>query len=430
MYCCNKCFNKNKISKYIKEHGIKRKLKCDFCGSKNNIISIKPYELKNFLLEIIFKKYEFVDDGSGCMYDSEEKIYIDGDGNEAEPISIYDILIDENDILSFDDDKKVEKLLYNIFYPDYKEVNIKPDEFDLEDFFDPYLDFFVLKDDLHRMYGTTEYISWDSFVYITKYYNRFFDINSNKTKLLKNLKHILKKMEELIRESTIFYRARDYSNDIYNMSDKDFYKELSPPPNKFSKNSRMSPAGISYMYLNNDIKACISEIKSDSNKFLIGKFTNKKELKIINLSKRIKFETDIFSDDYKSIWINEFIKEFSKEISKKISEKDNIIDYIPTQVLSEFIRKIGYDGLKFESSIVRKTFNYTLFCGPEQNLFKTIDEIPYIDYRFPDNYPTLPNFTEWLELKEVQYYKNDNIMLNKHINNITSKNISQYPQRL
>ena len=42
------------------------------------------------------------------------------------------------------------------------------------------------------MYGTTEYISWDSFVYLTKYYNRFFDINSNKAELLRNLKHILK----------------------------------------------------------------------------------------------------------------------------------------------------------------------------------------------------------------------------------------------
>ena len=408
MYCCNKCFKKDKISKYIKEHGIKRKLKCGFCGRKNNIISISPYKLKKFLMKIIFKKYEFVDDGSGCMYDSEDKIYIDGDGNEAEPISIYDILIDENNILSFDDDEKVEKLLYNIFCPAYEDVNIKPDEFYLEDFFNPYADVFVLKDDLHRMYGTTEYISWDSFVYLTKYYNRFFDINSNKAELLKNLKHILKKMEEIIYEFTIFYRARFYDNDICNMSDKDFYKELSPPPNKLSKNSRMSPAGISYMYLNNDIKACISEIKSDSGKFLIGKFTNKKELKIINLSKRVKFETDIFSDNYKSIWINKFIKEFSKEISKKINEKDNIIDYIPTQVLSEFIRKIGYDGLKFESSIVKGTFNYTLFCGPDKNLFKTIEEIPYVDYRFPDNYPTLPNFTEWLELKEVHYNENNN----------------------
>lgn len=190
---------------------------------------------------------------------------------------------------------------------------------------------------------------------------------------------------------------------------KDFYKEFSPPPNKLSKNSRMSPAGISYMYLNNDIKACISEIKSDSGKFLIGKFTNKKELKIIDLSKMVKFEIDIFSDNYKNIWINKFIKEFSKEISKKINEKNNIIDYIPTQVLSEFIyKKIEYDGLKFESSIVKGTFNYTLFCGLDKNLFKTIEEIPYVDYRFPDNYPILHNFTEWLEPKEVHYNENNN----------------------
>lgn len=150
-------------------------------------------------------------------------------------------------------------------------------------------------------------------------------MKNNKIKVNKDIE--VKKLSDLFARY-LFGRngSEDLLEDLVNatLSDfnfeevKDFYKEFSPPPNKLSKNSRMSPAGISYMYLNNDIKTCISEIKSDSGKFLIGKFTNKKELKIINLSKMVKFEIDIFSDNYKNIWINKFIKEFSKEISKKI----------------------------------------------------------------------------------------------------------------
>lgn len=412
MYCCEKCFKEKAISNYIRKYGNKHKYeKCSFCNSKN-IYLIKPYKLRKYLLRIIYKKYEDIDNGTGAMYDSETKEYIDYDYKVANTYSIYSILVDEYDVFNFDDTNKMEKLLEYIFYKSNNNCFSYKEDM-LEEMHYPTEEFLVLKGDLYRY--TNEGMSWDMFVYITKYYNRFFDTNKQvkkRKKLLAKLSTILKKMGENIENGKILYRARDYNNEKINeMSNCDFYREISPPPNLLSKNNRMSPAGISYTYLNDDYEGCLIEARIENNaNFLVGKFKIIKGLNIINLSKKIflPIEYNIFSKKYKHSynWINDFIKRFTSEISKPIEEEDNILEYIPTQVLAEFIRYLGFDGIKFQSSLKKGTYNYTLFCGPSYEISNS--GMPYKENR----YPNFNKFTNWLKLEEIYYGKSELIFKN------------------
>ncbi|WP_257147077.1 RES family NAD+ phosphorylase [Bacillus cereus] len=76
------------------------------------------------------------------------------------------------------------------------------------------------------------------------------------------------------------------------------------------------------------------------------------------------------------------------------------MEYVATQVLSEYVRILGYDGIKYESSKVKGTYNYVLFCGPNPNLCKEL----YIDYNFNSD-DELFYFYQWLRLEDVQYIK-------------------------
>lgn len=86
-------------------------------------------------------------------------------------------------------------------------------------------------------------------------------------------------------------------------------------------------------------------------------------------------------------WAYDFLKLFSSEISKPMVEDKASIEYIPTQILSEYIRLKGYNGVRYRSSLTRR-YNYTLFCGrkkePNYNLY-------YFDSLISD-------FREWLSM--------------------------------
>lgn len=61
----------------------------------------------------------------------------------------------------------------------------------------------------------------------------------------------------------------------------------------------------------------------------------------------------IFSPNYEHDmnWAYDFLKLFSAEISKPIKLDEAPIEYIPTQILSEYIRLKGYEGVGYRSSI-------------------------------------------------------------------------------
>lgn len=406
MKCCERCFSEVEISKFIHENG--EDGICEYCKSRD----VKVFSLKkigNFIKDGLKRSYEDVAEGTGAIWDNEEERYIGNDGDEAGK-SIYEILMQDQYIFSSNIKfEYAEKLLEDIFKESevsWRDV-VKGESNEFENIYEPR---YVLQSDLYGVEIVNEHIAWEEFVYTTKFFNRFFDVDTNVKKrkeLLENLSGVFKYLEEYIEKDDVLFRVRSIDiENIKSMDNNSFYKEISPAPNLYSKNNRMSPKGISYMYLSDNVITCCLETRLEKSKrALVGKFVPKKRLKILNLSKEIFIHTEsMFSKSYvhSENWINEFVKDFEKEISKPISENDNELEYVSTQILSEYIRSCGFDGIKFESSIASCTYNYTLFCGPDSYLSRCELESNI------DNFMKLKSFTKWLKLESITYIKYNN----------------------
>ncbi len=83
-YCCEECFLNEAIKKYIQENS-SIVGKCKYCGS-HNVSLISPITLGEYMCSCLEKAYEYIDEGTGAMYDNEDEMYLGPDGKEATQI--------------------------------------------------------------------------------------------------------------------------------------------------------------------------------------------------------------------------------------------------------------------------------------------------------------------------------------------------------
>ncbi len=127
-----------------------------------------------------------------------------------------------------------------------------------------------------------------------------------------------------------------------------------PPPN-FTRSGRVNPEFIRYLYLCEDEITPIYEVRPIINQFVsVAKFEVKRDLKIYDLTQNFVRKDDIYNLDIPTLF--DFIGwHFSEPYN------GTPIEYLPTQFLSEEIRKMGFDGLRFESSIKKDGMNVVIF---------------------------------------------------------------------
>jgi hypothetical protein len=148
----------------------------------------------------------------------------------------------------------------------------------------------------------------------------------------------------------------------------------------------MNPSGISYFYGSEDMGTCKKEVRPKPGEHVIyGQFRTKRELSIIDLSEKVFIGAkSVFDPDYDHAynWASSFVESFVEEISKPIDPAEAPIEYMPTQILCEYIRKLGYDGVAFnrEETTKREITWGLKFVHPNQ----------------------VPEFTEWLSLSNFK----------------------------
>jgi len=141
--------------------------------------------------------------------------------------------------------------------------------------------------------------------------------------------------------------------------------ELGKVPIKFAQNNRFSPVGISYGYFALDETTAIKEIRAKSgDKIAIEKFEITNKLKLIDFRlQSMKKKVNIFNDDLDiSLYCQQqFIQEFLQDISKPIEDADQQLEYIPTQIMAEYIWHLDIDGFLFDSSQNDNGVNLVIF---------------------------------------------------------------------
>jgi hypothetical protein len=138
--------------------------------------------------------------------------------------------------------------------------------------------------------------------------------------------------------------------------------ERMKPLRKQARAGRANPAGIPYLYLATTKETAMAEVRPWLGSIItVARFETTRELTII----------DCFTDSLSNM--NDIKREFNTKIreqkiwadinqafSKPVSIVDQDTDYIPTQVISEFFRIHGFDGILY-NSMLGEGINVVLF---------------------------------------------------------------------
>jgi hypothetical protein len=361
MYCCAECFSVQEIKEFI--IGYENIGDCDYCDSKSvNIANIR--EVGEFIMEGVGRAFE--DPVNQVGYESAEGGYL------LPTDDIFDILIFQEEIFS---DK---------IYDPYAFIDaLVPDT----------ITEYVQRDPYGPPRGNSdEMYHWEKFCKLLKTNRRYTaflpddeafndDLPSPKDLMTTIASELVMEHFHIIKKGTKIYRARIEKRGVTYK-----HEDLTSPPPKNARNNRMSPVGISFFYGALERKTCISELRPSVGELVIvAEFLATQDIIVLDLSGDIQEVPSIFSKEYShqfERWIS-FIRHFVADISKPIRPMDQEIDYVPTQIFTEFLRIWNFkdvfyfgepdqtnklsniNGLQFKSSLRENGKNLVLFRGPE-----------------------------------------------------------------
>ena len=237
-------------------------------------------------------------------------------------------------------------------------------------------EYFGDKEDINEVYSK----EWKTFCHMVKYETRYVFFNQwdedQEDERAKNiLKFIGKAVEELdlikeISPQMGFYRGRTHCVREEAFSSDN---QLAAPPACYAKANRMSAEGISIFYGANNVKTALAEIYNGAGQYAtIAQFKNNHKLWLLDLSKVLRMKSPSLFDR-KNRDKKGYIRFFKNFINMIISPIDNIpaIEYVPTQILTEYFRHVYGYGCMFDGIIYPSAKNphgkcYALFFNNEQ----------------------------------------------------------------
>ena len=217
---------------------------------------------------------------------------------------------------------------------------------------------------------------WYSFHDEVKYHHRFIPSQP----VLDKLAVFAEQSKLTVSAGRIYYRARIiddnalsehmiakcYRQDCteeerkwyYNKNNK--FKGLSkegsyvPPNPDLIRDGRSNPKFIRYLYIAESPTTAVFEVRPLlHNAVNVAGIEVKEQLTISNIA--VGIDVDATKDNSVDEWLMYFIQTaFS-------SSTNNPDDYIASQIIAEYIRHLGYDGIRYSSSLHRGGYNLTVF---------------------------------------------------------------------
>lgn len=226
--------------------------------------------------------------------------------------------------------------------------------------------------------------SWSNFVEIVKKKRRFLtQLNDTDTDpiddellgtdkvleaigdaILRSSKRVLKRMGDL---HIIRARAHD-TNEVLRKA-----KELGSPPLTRAEHNRMSGVGISMFYGAENEMTAIKEVQVSSGQTVtVGGWKPTRELVYLDLLAARPIPS-IFDNNERMhrVWLR-FLVGFADELAKSIDTESRGIEYIPTQIVTEYIRDhlkteddYHIDAIRYRSASDEGGVCWVVFAGPD-----------------------------------------------------------------
>lgn len=309
MKVCASCFKDEEIRQFINYSSIVDC--CDCCGINSNVIDLN--ELSDFFIELLglFKQ----DEKGVVLIDLIQKDWQIFTSNDCANVILSSIM--SNNDLSFTECDKVSYLS------------------EIQDCFSVWKELKFEVQERKRYFSDLETFNWEIY------------IRSN----------------ALIKKNTILYRSR-ITPDGKTRLKKD---EMGAPPKEKATAGRANPLGIPYLYLCNQKETTYYEVRAVYlDRLSVGTFCVLKDLDIVDFSNEINlFYT--YSDPESDVSLEDIVKRkilfdsISADLSKPLRRFDTEIEYVPTQLICEYCKQNGAEGIRFNSSLHKGGTNVVLF---------------------------------------------------------------------
>lgn len=259
-------------------------------------------------------------------------------------------------------------------------------------------DWTALDPDESLIYG------WERFCEITKHDRRFFfqhagqmpwDGIDDRTPiaLLRDVADVLREQGLIVRRKPgmRFYRARPRAEDEHHETPA----ALGPPPAKLAlQSNRMNPPGIPMFYGAKSAELARAEVRSALAS--IGTFRTTRAVTLLDLAD-LPAVPGFFSHAGREDRLHlSFLHDFARAVSLPVPRDERThIDYVPTQVFTEFLRDFRFgdgvriDGIRYPSA-AGEGVNLVLFATQDDLVGGAAERI-------------YPEPTPWIELIEVTH---------------------------
>lgn len=156
-----------------------------------------------------------------------------------------------------------------------------------------------------------------------------------------------------------------------------------PPKNVTVSAGRANPSGIIYLYAASDVKTAISEVNPLlEDEVSVAEIEVQEDLKILNFA-NLSAST-VGRDNTSLAWKRDIPLELTRVFNTPQRHSDG---YFLCEYISEYIKVLGYDGIRFASSKVKTDWykqtgiNYTIFsyqkCKPVSSKLFFVDNHQY-----------------------------------------------------
>lgn len=303
--CCATCFGDARLRDHIIELCAPIRQTCGYCGAEN-VDCVVPKRLSQWF-EPLIATYEVVDDGASIvqLLMADWKLF---DGSGLTPADAKELLADV-----LDDGEVVRRSFRAISYTE--EENLRRWE-DLRD------------EMMHR--------------------NRWFlDDPMDMDRIAVLLAQLITPTASL--KELKWYRARLLSSDTpYALG------EMGAPPPHLAGHGRANPAGIPYLYLGSTPATAVSELRPHTGeKACVAEFALP-DLRFADLRDPKRLISPLIGDESEIVRLRAdlpLLERLGEELTRPVQPRGAPYEYIPTQYLCEHIKKLGFDGVVYRSSV-------------------------------------------------------------------------------
>ena len=184
------------------------------------------------------------------------------------------------------------------------------------------------------------------FINEIQYHNR----NPKDITALELLDDISTNPEIVIEKNSLLYRCRIVLNKNEVEKTKGFHGynaegSFVPPP-KDTRDMRANYRYIPYLYCANNPYISLVEVRPSLGSLVsVATIEVKEPIRLLDFT--VQQKPSQMTDAKKNLFLD-----LSMLYSSPVSNTDDILDYIPTQYIAEYVKSKGYDGIAFSSSLV------------------------------------------------------------------------------